>query len=52
MGCALGQLPAQHLLDAQKPDLMTGRADVRFAQLGAVLGPAPPELGEHLGTGP
>jgi hypothetical protein len=52
MGLAFGYLPAQSLLDAQKPDLMTGRAHVLFAQLGAVLGPAPPELGEHLGTRP
>jgi hypothetical protein len=52
MGLALGQLPAQDLLDTQTPDLMNDRAHVRFAQLGAGLGPAPPELGEHWGTRP
>jgi hypothetical protein len=51
-GLAFGYLPAQAPLDAQKPDLMTGRAHVLFAQLCAVLGPAPSELGEHLGTRP
>ena len=52
MRLALGDLPAQDLLDAQKPDVMTGCADVLFTQLGAALGPAPLELGEHLGTRP
>src|SRR5687768_12456817 len=52
MRLAFGHLPAQAPLDAQKPSLMTGRAHVLFAQLLAVLGPAPPELGQHLGTRP
>jgi len=35
MRVALGQLPAQHLLDPQKPDLMPCGAHVLFMQLDA-----------------
>ena len=52
MRLAFGQLPTQPLLDPQKSHLMACRAPVLFTQLGALHGPAPPELSQDLRTGP